>query len=462
MTIQRDLALPEAEMVRMAQARLIERRAADAHIKAQLRGDEHIKRASQPPLFDTRDIYAPTEPRSSSTRATIPTFEFYPSGSESSAHKDSSQNQRLSSSADLGSSHVNTVTHGVTYKAEAARATMLKTDTFTQAFQAAERIALEQFEPFRADLRSLFDLAVTVRACCLMFNPKALPRATLCAMVPLRFLIEALDGRSSSYIYRLLRNSKEGAFFKRLISFDAHISDHWITAKKGATKDQPARATNGTLFCSRPLPLPEGESPVPRYWDWRRHWRDLSADVRDGRTVSAVLAALSTARAALKEQGSDTQADKGKMLVIQSLKNFYYLSSTEFYTSKSVAIVCEPEKFACVQDALELPVPSSFDGRQAWVERIASLLYSAVHDTKLQDKQGWLAVAWTAAKALVFDAGRPAQIILEALYTTLNAQFEGREIRNLGAYTRKLMNEGGWTDLERVTDGLKLGRSAQA
>ncbi|NJK42998.1 MAG: hypothetical protein HC933_00870 [Pleurocapsa sp. SU_196_0] len=402
----------ETRLLLEGQRRLLERRAVDAMHKARLEHDQSPQLAVAPKLFHV-PVYDPPAPR-----LEVPT---------------------------------------VTQKRQEAAAAPVVLDEFTRAFQTALTTARGQYEGYANQLGSLFELATTIRATCLMFTPKAQARATLCAMVPMRFLVAAFDGRSREYVYRLLRSSAEGAFFKRLISFAGFVSDYWI----GSSEDKAVRAMGGTLFTSSATMLPEGQSPKARYWDWKRDWRDLRADVRDNRVVDTLLAQLEVARIAEVDNGSQTTAVDSKVFAFKLLQNYFLRSSSALFTKplKSVENVCEPEAFEAVRSALEAPIPSTNAARADWTERVASAIFRAVHDQSPREKAGWLKAAWTALKLRETVIGNPTQILLESVYSTLVRQFEGGQIQSLGAYTWALMRQAGWSALEATASRFSSARA---
>jgi hypothetical protein len=363
----------------------------------------------------------------------------------------------------------------VTARATTLQAPTITLNQFDQAFTIALETAQTQYAPFRHILGDvLYSFATVLRAAALIHNPKANAKATLCTMLPFKLVAE-LVGYSREYIYKLIGADTEAAkFFKRIIGWDAHVSSYWIgavnadaqgAATQGAEPQaKPARAHDGTLFTTRPLPSSDHSSPVARFWDWRREWRDLFADVRDGRTVTAAIEQLNAIAPRAERRtawSSHTTTDKNIKATLQIAKNFFYLSLTAFNTFLSVSSVCEPDKFHAVHDALVTPIPTTTDGRTAWAKNLATRVYQCVGDSKPDDMNGWLARAWTIAKSVVFGVGPAREVFLEALWVVLERSVSGT-VKNLGAYFNSILKARGWESLEDATADLHLGMARAA
>ncbi len=336
-------------------------------------------------------------------------------------------------------------------------------DKFSQAWSVARGHALAQYTQYYQDLGCLFELAVLLRTVTLMWNPKAASQATLCGVLPFNVAAYCC-GWSREHAYRLIRTKPEGQFFKRLIGCEAWVSDYWIGAS-GATDSEAARATGGTIYTTRTTPMPTGQSPRPRSYDFKRTWRDMHLDVEAGRTASLLLEQAKTNQAkqrdtATDDQMSHTKRNKDNMLFIMLIKNFFYLSLPAFTTEKIVVNVCDLESLNAVSDALESPIPTRYQGRVSWVNRIANQISQALNDHHSRD--GWLAVAWTAAKAIVYHGIDAQKLLMEALVATMAQQAESGKVRNMGAYARKLLNDSDWQKLEAITKDLHLGKPAMA
>ncbi len=342
----------------------------------------------------------------------------------------------------------------------------MNVDKFSQAWSMARGRALEQYSQYHKELGCLFDLAVLLRTVTLMWNTKAKSNAILCGVLP--FNVAAyLCGWSREHTYRLIRTKPEGEFFKRLIGCEAWVSDYWI-ASSGAADSEAARATGGTIYTTHPTPLPLGKSPRPRGADFKRVWRDMGKDIEAGRTASLLLEqaktrkvnATDTADFASHGDKSHTKRNKSNMSNILLIKQFFYLSLPVFSIEKIVVNVCDLESLNAVNDALEEPIPTRYRGRVAWVDRIANAISQALNDH--HSVEGWLAVAWTAAKAIVYHGIDAQKLIMEALVGTLVQQSSSGKVRNMGAYARKLLNGLDWQKLEKITEDLHLGKPSMA
>jgi hypothetical protein len=296
-----------------------------------------------------------------------------------------------------------------------------------------------------------------------MFNSKAKAQATLCAMLPFRFIAEWI-GYSREYLYKRLREDSEASkLFKRLIGFDAHVSSYFLPKKD--SPDETVRAFDGTLFATRATPTIHAKD-IPRAagWDWKREWRNLHSDVSNGRTVQQAIEQLNKLCPRAERRNtisSHTQSSKAVKAVFEIVKNFFYLSSTAFNTEINVNTVCEPDGFRAVQDAISEPVPNNGLGRSAWVQRLANSVYQCVGDSTERDMNGWLARAWTVAKAVVYDIGQAREVFLEALYTVLHQSTAGK-VRNLGAYLNSVLKSRGWEMLEEATADVFIGAARTA
>ena len=334
-------------------------------------------------------------------------------------------------------------------------------NSFDAAFQIALETAQTQYFPYRQTLgEALYRFATVIRACALLYNTRAASRACLSAMLPFKFLAE-FCGYSREYIYQQLRTSTGAALFKRLVSFDAHVSSYKILKAKAKDENDLVRAHDGTLFMTRPTPCSQHDRPRAAHWDWTRVWRDMYADVRDGRTVTRAIQAMNAiaTRAERKEWGtSHTQASKAIKETLQIAKNFFYLSLTDFNSLINVNSICEPDAFQAVNDALNEPIPSTGDGRNMWVNKLANRIYTAVRDDSEADRKGWLARAWSIAKAVVYGVAPAREVFLEALWVVMSREVDGT-IKNMGAYLNAILKARGWQSLEDETEKLHLGSS---
>jgi hypothetical protein len=336
--------------------------------------------------------------------------------------------------------------------------------SFDAAFQIALSTAEDQYFPYRQTLGdALYRFATVIRACALLYNTKAQSRAVLCAMLPFKFVAE-FCGYSREYIYQQLRTTEAGTLFKRLIAFDAHVSSYKIIPKNAPEGADPVRAHDGTLFTTRPTPCAANNPPKAAHWDWTRAWRDMYSDVRDGRTVANAIQSMNAIAPRAERRtwnSSHTQATKANIKILQIAKDFFYLSLSSFNSLISVVSICEPERFEAVHDALNEPIPSTSDGRNMWVDRLAKRVYECVRDSKADDLNGWLARAWTIAKAVVYSVGPAREVFLEALWMVLSREVNGT-VKNLGAYLNAVLKARGWESLEAECSKLRLGSSATA
>ena len=346
-----------------------------------------------------------------------------------------------------------------------ARATLqaptITLSTFEAAFQIALETAERQYFPYREILgEALYRFATVIRACALLYNTKAQSRASLSAMLPFKFVAE-FCGYSREYIYQQLRTHAGAATFKRLISWDAHVSSYKILRANAKDETDLVRAHDGTLFMTRPTLATQHDSPKAAHWDWTRAWRDMYADVRDGRTVTRAIQAMNAIAPRAERRlwsTSHTQTDKNIMLVMQIAKNFFYLSLTEFNSQINVSSICEPDAFQAVSHALNEPIPSTGDGRNMWVNRLANRIFEAVRDDSDADLKGWLARAWSIAKAVVYGVAPAREVFLEALWVVLSREQSGT-VKNPGAYLNAVLKARGWQSLEDATAKLHLGSS---